>query len=391
MSGITPVLDTLLHQVLGRRVDIPLPKDLNQPVGPVLPAEGARPLHSDSRLDARSLPQVQVAVPPRQAPAAQVSLGRDAAQGAPPSVAPGGAAIPSSTITSFSAAARAIADLLQRFPAPSSAIAPAVPLLVEAPGEVPAAALIAARLQQSIQHSGLFYESHVARWFRGELPLEALRREPQMQAAPRSGESATPATMQAGAPASSPGVQGAVAPPLPPSEPALKSGVVAADSVDILDAEAAGALATRAEVAGLPQESLSSLLRQQLELLAQPQLRWEGNVWAGVFMELSIEAPPLPERQLDEEGEAAGREQISEGEWRVRLGLRLAGIGALEAAISLQGERLALTLQTDSVSLRRYFEGSRAELQASLEACGFSSVRLQLLETAAAEVEDGRG
>lgn len=390
MSGITPVLDTLLHQVLGRRVDIPLPKDLNQPAAPVLPVEGARPLHSDSRLDARNLPQAQVAVRPQQAAAAQVSLARDAAQGAP-SVAPGGAAAPSSTITSFSAAARAIADLLQRFPVPPSAIAPAAPLLAEAPREAPAATLIATRLQQSIQHSGLFYESHVARWFRGEFPLEALRREPQMQAAPRSGESATPATLQAGAPASSPGVQGAVAPPLPPSEPAPKSDVIAADSADILDAEAAGALATRAEVAGLPQESLSSLLRQQLELLAQPQLRWEGNVWAGVFMGLSIEAPPLAERQLDEEGEAAGREQTSEGEWRVRLGLRLADLGTLEAAISLQGERLALTLQTDSVSLRRYFEGSRAELQASLEACGFSCVRLQLLEVAAAKVEDDRG
>ena len=53
MSGITPLLDTLLHQVLGRRVDIPLPKDLNPPVGPALPVEGARPLHSDSRLAPR--------------------------------------------------------------------------------------------------------------------------------------------------------------------------------------------------------------------------------------------------------------------------------------------------------------------------------------------------
>ena len=391
MSGITPVLDTLLHQVLGRRVDIPLPRDLNQPVGPVVPVEGVRPLHSDSRLDARGLPQGQDSGRPQQAQAAQAALSRNVAGGSSPSVAPVGGAAQSSTITSFSAAARVIADLLQRFPAPPSAIAPAAPLLAEAPGEASAAALIATRLQQSIQHSGLFYESHVARWFRGELPLEALRREPQMQAAPRSGESLAPATLQAGAPASSPGVQGAVASPLPPSEPALKSGVIAADSADILDSEAAGALATRAEVAGLPQESLSSLLRQQLELLAMPQLRWEGNVWAGVFMGLTIAAPPLPERQLDEEGEAAGREQAAEGEWRVRLELRLAGHGTLDAAISLQGERLALTLQTGSVSLRRYFEGGHAELQASLQACGFSSVRLQLLEAAPVEAEDGRG
>nr|WP_254797422.1 flagellar hook-length control protein FliK [Pseudomonas aromaticivorans] len=107
-------------------------------------------------------------------------------------------------------------------------------------------------------------------------------------------------------------------------------------------------------------------------------------------MGLSIEAPALPERQLDEEGEAAGREPADEGEWKVRLGLRLAGHGALEAAISLHGERLALTLQTDSASLRRYFQSSHAELQENLAACGFSSVRLQLLE-AAEGVGDGRG
>lgn len=350
-----------------------------------MPVQDVQPLHSDSRLDPRGLPQAQDSGRAHQVSAAQGSLPRSVTAGAPPLAAPADAAAPSSTITSFSAAARAIADLLQRFPAPASAIAPATPLLAGAPGEVPAAALIAARLQQSIQHSGLFYESHVARWFRGELPLEALRHEPQMrvpmQAAPRGGEPAVPATLPAGSPASPAGQQGAISAALPPREPAARVAVLAGQGDEMPSIEALGG----------GQESVASVLRQQLELLAVPQLRWEGNVWAGVFMGLVIEAPTLPEPQLDEEDQAVEHESSPGGEWKVRLGLRLAGHGALEAAISLQGERLALTLRTDSASLRGYFEGSRAELEGNLWACGFSSVRLQLLESVVEDAEDGRG
>ncbi|MCS6785942.1 MAG: flagellar hook-length control protein FliK [Thiobacillaceae bacterium] len=38
---------------------------------------------------------------------------------------------------------------------------------------------IAQRLQQVLRASGLFYESHLARWVRGELSLETIRQEPQ--------------------------------------------------------------------------------------------------------------------------------------------------------------------------------------------------------------------
>lgn len=86
MSGLTPLIDTLLHQVLGKRVDLPTARPLNPPVTPLLPSEAARAVHSDSRLDAR-LPQVlldvagrpasspgQPAPPPAQASSATTTL-----------------------------------------------------------------------------------------------------------------------------------------------------------------------------------------------------------------------------------------------------------------------------------------------------------------------------
>lgn len=370
MSGITPLLDTLLHQVLGRRVDIPLPKDLNPPVGPALPVEGARPLHSDSRLDERALPQAPAAARADETRAPGV---RPAVAGAP--LPPAG--LDGSTTTSFSAAARAIADLLQRFPAPAQAIAPAAPLFAEAPAGAPEVAQIVARLQESIQGSGLFYESHVARWFRGELPLEALHREPQMQGA---------APVAAAVPER--GVAAAADAP-----PAL-AGALQADerlaSADERAAEFDAGVLTDDEPAGRPaHEPLSALVRQQLELLAVPHLRWEGDVWAGVFMGLTIQAPPAhADVQEREAGGGEADEQPAHGEWKVRLGLRLAGHGALDIAISLQDERLALAVQADSASLRGYFEATRADLQARLTACGFSAVHLRLF--AAAE-EKGHG
>ena len=55
MSGITPLIDTLLHQVLGRQGEVSSQRVLNAPVQPVLPGEGPRALQGDAGLDGRPL------------------------------------------------------------------------------------------------------------------------------------------------------------------------------------------------------------------------------------------------------------------------------------------------------------------------------------------------
>ena len=42
MSGITPILDTLLHQVLGKRVDVPVARQTPEPVRPTQEADTAQ-------------------------------------------------------------------------------------------------------------------------------------------------------------------------------------------------------------------------------------------------------------------------------------------------------------------------------------------------------------
>ena len=165
MSGITPILDTLLHQVLGKRVDVPVARQTPEPVRPLSPAEAPPAVRSDSRLD------------PRTAPLPDLPATHQRAR-APQTLAPPADPATGSTQTHFSAAARTIADILARYPAPPSAVRPAAPLMTAADAEAPT---LANRLQASVGQSGLFYESHLQSWYRGEMSGARLAQEPQMR------------------------------------------------------------------------------------------------------------------------------------------------------------------------------------------------------------------
>lgn len=395
MSGLTPLIDTLLHQVLGKRVDLPAARPLNPPVTPLLPSEVARAVHSDSRLDAR-LPQVLLDV-----------AGRPASfpgQSAPPP------AQASSATTTLSPAARTIADILLRHPAQPSAITPPAPLLT-GKADVPADQL-AGSLRQSISSSGVFYESHLARWYRGELPLQSLLREPQTwaaqlpQAAP-TGERSLLAQLlapkffpasaaapvapvasvvqggsglvpRAGAEVSAPT---AGAPPVVPVEAEGEAEVagVRRSALSLAMEVLAGddpewSVPAQARDAAALKDLLQGVVRHQLELLVAPVLRWEGQVWPGVFMALLIQAPEDEGGGPRREGGAAEDEAA---QWQVRFTLQLERLGELDVAVSWRGEKLSLRVVSESDELLACLEADRPQLQARLLACGFAEVDLQ--------------
>ncbi|RTR04423.1 flagellar hook-length control protein FliK [Halomonas nitroreducens] len=417
MSGITPLLDTLLHQVLGKRADVPPPRVLNEPVKPTAPAEAAKAVHSDSRLETRS-----------PAPSAE-GLARPGRQGsAQPAVTSGASPTPSA-LTHFSASARTIADLLLRFPAPPSAVTPAAPLVSS--GQAVASPALAERLQGSIRDSGLFYESHLARWYKGELPREQLAREPQawrilrftpLMAAATAGQAGTMASVGQGmssarlvkaalppAPFLPTGVQAPPAaerqaPPLPASASPRGGPAVAATPAGTASAAPAATAASAAQAAeraapeGAPRvsaeaavegrrpeggrelihESLQGLVRHQLEMLATPSLRWEGDVWSGLFMALVIS---LPQGRRDEpEGgdDAERRRERGHGGWRSELDLEVAGLGPLKVSLWMKEARLDIDLQSaDEAALAR-LEAGLETLRQRLEGHGFEDVRLRL-------------
>ncbi|MCA8865909.1 flagellar hook-length control protein FliK [Halomonas sp. SBBP1] len=332
--------------------------------------------------------------------------------------------------------------------------------------ETPTASAVATRLEASIRDSGLFYESHLKRWFQGEGTRQQLMNQPQMQPGPRSlaallptslsgapsaqapPASAPPSTAassvavstaapSAGSPAAlasaplaplaaPPVVQGVgmtILPNVPLIPVAHEQGLAArlagggphfvatgstAASATTTQAPAvaspvssnpaqAGSVATPAEVrdghqarAEISQarevaelmahrparevvhESLQSLVRQQLEMLVMPTIRWEGDVWAGIFMALVIN---LPAREEGAEGKEKEGEQ--DGGWRSDMQLDVPNLGAFNASLWLYRNVLSIDFTTDSTEVYQRIDAGLPALEKRLSALDLQKVQLR--------------
>ena len=369
MSGITPILDTLLHQVLGKRVDVPVARQTPEPVRPLSPAEAPPAVRSDSRLDPRSAPL----------PALPTTGHRERAL--PAATAPADQGAAPSTRTHFSAAARTIADILTRYPAPPSAVRPAAPLMAAADNE---ASPLANRLQTSFSQSGLFYESHLHNWYRGEVSGARLALEPQMRLS-RPADPASAARGEAKGPL--PGGGAAAAVPSRSTPPAAMERAVPGAPVDArmaADSEhnprPAPTLPPLSEEAN---HALQGILRHQLETLATPVLRWEGDVWSGIFMALMIQVPAEAPRQPHSDHRHAGdggddAEEDEEGTWRSDLTLNLPALGSVQVRLNLRGDHLEIDLNTDSESTASRLRAGGERLRSRLNTHGFEQVLLRV-------------
>lgn len=406
MSGITPLIDTLLHQVLGRQGELSLQRALDQPVKPVPPGQGPRAVMGDANLDGRASTSPLSDLKRLPLPA---DGGRTLPRGDSLPSPPG------STQTHFSPAARTIADVLLRFPAPPSVMRPEAPLVTSQ--ETPAVSTVATRLEASIRDSGLFYESHLKRWFQGEGVRQQLLNEPQMQAGSRPLAPLLPTGLGAShtlttglAPLVTPGAQqgagqsGLSILPNVPLVPANHENGLARSSVATA-APAAGSPVASAQAATpnqsapvamagegressqarevaelLPSrparevvhESLHGLVRQQLEMLVMPTIRWEGDVWAGIFMALVIN---LPAR---EEGKG-GKQQEGEpdGGWRSDMQLDVPNLGAFNASLWLYRNVLSIDFTTESTQAYQRIDAGLSALEKRLSALDLQKVQLR--------------
>ncbi len=397
MSGITPLIDTLMHQVLGRQGELSLQRALGEQVKPVLPGEGLRPVQGDSSLDGRAAPGALNDL--RRMPGL-LDGERPLARGEAPGPSTG------STQTHFSPAARTIADVLLRFPAPAAVIRPAAPLMTsQAP---PAAGVVAERLEASVRDSGLFYEAHLKRWFQGDMPRQQLLREPQMQPGPRP--LMQPVTMPLLPSASSAGVpflSGAAAAEsadnrlilpgssmlhVPAARPAVATPGVpvtssppASSAAPAKSSEAGNFFASREAVAErdidtlkmrghreIVHESLQGLVRQQLDMLVMPTIRWEGDVWAGIFMALVIQ---LPNREKMYEDQQESSE--SDDGWRSEMRLEVPSVGAFSVSLWFYRAMLSIDLTTADSITHQYLEQGMSTLEQRLNALDLERVQVR--------------
>ncbi len=407
MSGITPLIDTLLNQVLGRQGEVSLKRALDQAVKPVPHGEGPRAVMGDANLDGRASTSPLSDLKRSPLP---LDGGR---------TLPRGDALPSppgSTQTHFSPAARTIADVLLRFPAPPSVMRPEAALITSQ--ETPGVSAVATRLEASIRDSGLFYESHLKRWFQGEGTRQQLLNEPQMQAGPRSLAPLLPTGLGVSqaltglaplaAPGAQPGGQGGmlILPNVPLVPATYEKGLLWPTAVATATATGSSATPsppTQAPAAPVPtamegreinqargelremtelmanrpareivHESLQSLVRQQLEMLVMPTIRWEGDVWAGIFMALVIN---LPAREEGQEGKQ--KEGEPDGGWRSDMQLDVPNLGAFSASLWLYRNVLSIDFTTASTQAYQRIDAGLPALEKRLSALDLQKVQLR--------------
>jgi len=192
-------------------------------------------------------------------------------------------------------------------PAIAGQTAAARALLPQAPANlVPA---LASALQRVLGQSGMFYESHLAQMAFGQRSPTEVAREPQARLDP-SAPQMVRASAEGGAPASGSAPASTTSPQTP--------GAAAQPAANPLPGMAPDA---------------APLVRQQLEVLANQAFTWQGEAWSGAPLQWEVQRR-APEDPASE----------TLATWATRLVLQLPRLGAVEARLTLAGDRLVLRL-----------------------------------------------
>ena len=196
-------------------------------------------------------------------------------------------------------------------------------------------------LKQGLQEDGLFYESHLARWFGGDYPLEDLLREPQGQLSllrRLSGqETANSAQDLALA-----GLKGGSMEALAVMEAALKKAGAAMAYEGIVDKQA------------LP------IVKEQLTALQSGQIIFRGDLVPGQRFEWTV-------REREARRSPSGEQERS---WETSLTLDMPKLGKVSASLKLDGTRVSIELGAPQPGSAERLKAGTSRLAEQLEASG---------------------
>lgn len=197
---------------------------------------------------------------------------------------------------------------------------------------------LAARLRETLTGSGIFYESHLARWSRGEFPLKELMGEPQGRLSSRSKPEA-----KAG--------------PKPPEQKSLIDTILGVDSEKHLE-ETTGVEARDLQSKPMDSEELLPILKRQLETLHSGQFVWQGEVWPGQEMEWSV-------GERESESEEKGEREVE-----TTLRLELPNLGEVRALLRLGPKGISLEIAAAGEETASLMLSDRAALEKAMSAAG---------------------
>jgi hypothetical protein len=164
-------------------------------------------------------------------------------------------------------------------------------------------------LQKAIYQSGLFYESHLAKWVQGKYPFERLQLEPQNKLKTLTAEAVTTAN----APAS------------------------------------------------LAQTHTLPLVQQQLIALEAGHIMWRGEIWNGQQMEWNI-------YEDDNYHDSSVSNTVKQ--WRTRLTLTFPELGKITATLILNAQDIQIQLDASNPDIQSQLINSLNLLKTGLQAVG---------------------
>lgn len=221
-------------------------------------------------------------------------------------------------------------------------------LLAESADDAP---LLGRMLQQGLRESGLFYESHLARWFGGDYKLEELLREPQGRLSPRMTQTGEHAAV--------------------PAEEIIRAGV-RAGSTEIMEALFKKAGTGMAHEGIADQRSLP-IVGEQLSALQNGQLVFRGDLFPGQGMEWMVK-----ERE-EQRNQTGGRERS----WETRVTIGLPHLGSVTASLTLDGTRVAVKILAENGDSVPVLEKGRERLIEQLEGAGLTPAEMSISHVSA--------
>jgi len=207
-------------------------------------------------------------------------------------------------------------------------------LLSEPPAD---AAQVSRLLQQGLRDGGLFYESHLARWFGGDYPLKDLLREPQGQLSPLV----------------RPSGQEGDSPPQDADLAGLKGGL---EFMEAAFQKAGAAMGHE----GVVDQQVLPIVKEQLATLQNGQLIFRGDLVPGQQLEWAV-------REREAHRNASGEQTRS---WETSLTLDMPKLGNVTAHLKLDGSRVSVELRAAQPASAELLQAGVARLGEQFEASG---------------------
>lgn len=241
-----------------------------------------------------------------------------------------------SVATTLSRTGQLITELMQKDSSQTSkalALNNAKPIAQHLP---PTAPEIAQNLKSSLTTSGMFYESHQARWVEGKIPTDLLKQEPQAQQGNSARQNQNTQTNS-----------------MPQTQ---QNNALLANQHN----------PTSEHLFNIPRE-IAPIVQQQLDALASQQFLWQGQIWQGQEMQWEI----------NEEGHQ--QQDIDTRLWHTRLKLQLPSLGGIDAQLHLNAQhQLTLFIETQNNSSAQTLNLAVDSLKSALQAAGMEILNLNV-------------